>query len=197
MPRLFVGGACDVGKGAICKSVAGTIKNLHPEYLVRIVNDPVEAASQEFGFTFDVFVERRLYVRAPQMGLSMIYRAIDMMSDGEPENIILINESPFALLGYMTFYGFLACLSLQERTRLVEALVDLGTLPEARHLFVQPWRSRKASRMVKALNTTIIPYISLAGENGVILPVQDDRNTTVKQGALGALNLLGIQGGEA
>lgn len=197
MARLFVGGACNVGKGAICHSVAGTIRSLKQGQVVRVIEDPVERASQEHGFTFDSFVVSRIYVRAPQAGLSMIYRAIDLMSEGEPEDIVLVNESPLAILGYMTFYGFLACVSLKERTKLIEVLINLATLPESRHLFIQPWKSQRPSRLARALNISIMPFISIAGGRGEILPAQDDRNATVKQGALEALNLLGIHGGEA
>lgn len=197
MARLFVGGACNVGKGAICRSTAETIRSLKSGRLVRVVEDPVERASQEHGFTFDNFIVSRIYVRAPQVGLSMIYRAIDLMSEGEPEDIILVNESPLAVLGYMTFYGFLACASLKERTKLIEALINLATIPESRHLFIQPWKSQRSSRLARALNISIMPFISIAGGRGEILPAQEDRNATVKQGALVALNLLGIQGGDA
>lgn len=197
MARLFVGGACNVGKGAVCRSVAGTIRSLKPGQEVRVIEDPVEVASKEHGFTFDNFVASRIYVRAPQAGLSMIYRAIDLMSEGEPEDVILVNESPLAVLGYMTFYGFLACASLKERTKLIEALINLATIPESRHLFIQPWRSQRSSRLARALNISIMPFISIAGGRGEILPAQEDRNATVKQGALEALNLLGIQGGDA
>lgn len=193
--RLFVGGPCGIGKGAIVQSLADTLKMLNPDCSVRVIEDPIEAAAQERGFTFERLCARRLYVRGPDICEEMIYSGLDRMLDGD-EDYVLVNESPFAFLGYCTYFGFLACLSIERRNALIRRFVSAGAGDESRHLFVQPWQ-RHPDDIAAALNVVIVPYASLAGSNGEILPVQKDRNKTVKAGAMMGLNLLEIQGGDA
>lgn len=192
--RLFVGGPCKVGKAAVAKSIAATLQNIKPDLPVKILEDPAEKAAQEKGFTFERMVIRRLYVRGPGPCLDMIRWALDRM-EAYTDGVLIVNESPLALLGYCTYYGFLACLTIAQRNALIDRFIEIGLRGDARHVFIQPWEGH-TDQISVSLNRVIVPFATLGGSRVQVVPAQKDFNSTVKAGALAGLQALDLAGGE-
>ncbi len=190
--KLYIGGACRIGKSAVAKSVASTILDMAPQVTVQVVEDPVEQAARNRGVTFDRIVTRRLFVRAPKLCLEIIHAALDMM-DKETKGVTIYNEAPLAFLGYCTYHGFLACLTIQQRNDLIARFIEVGTKEGRNQIFIQPWTTH-TDPVVFALNQVIVPFATLGG-NVLVVPAQEDRNDTVKAGALVGLRAIGFHKG--
>jgi hypothetical protein len=110
--------------------------------------------------------------------------------DEEAKGISIYNEAPLAFLGYCTYHGFLACLTIQERNDLIARFIEVGTREGCRQLFIQPWMTH-TDPVAFVLNRVIVPFATLGG-NVLVVPAQEDRNSTVKAGALVGLKALGL-----
>jgi hypothetical protein len=159
---------------------------------VEVIENPAERVAEEMGFSFDKFMSRRLFWRAPEKEIDLVEKTLSKMSEGSGD-IVLVNESPLSFLGYLGFHGMMARLTIQERDNQIRQIVDVSMMKGARHLFVQPWNEEK---LQKALNVMIIPYLNLAGKRGKLVPRQKDYSETVKEATMKGLNLLGIKGVE-
>ncbi len=184
--NIYIGGPCHVGKSAVARSVTATLGALGHD--VAVVIDPVETAANERGVSFERIVTRRLFVRAPKICLEIIHRALDMMEE-RGDGVTIYNETPIAFLGYCTFHGFLACLTVQERQELINRFINVGR--NGLHVFIQPWETH-SNPMAAALNQVIVPFATLC-KRGVVVPAQEDRGQTIKVAS--ALILQAMKGG--
>ena len=174
MNRIYLCGACNVGKSAIARESV----ELCPETLVARIDVSETAFGPVFGAGLGTTLRWRKWVGQAPKVYQAVMEYIDLLGEKpEPGKSLVYNEGPAQLLAHLIYFGCLHDLRPVWRVEVIErspGLLDVGT-----HVLVYGWGHDDP------LNAATVPFqhALLAGrENAVLLGQARGYRETVTDG---------------
>jgi len=172
MMRIYLCGACNSGKGEICRIVA---EKLGLPALI----DPSEAI---FKPIYSVGLDRVFRGYKWQGKREETYQGLLKYLEAFEEGDFISNEGPLLLLSHLLFFGVLSVLEDSQRKTVLEKA--LSQLDQGRHYIIERWAP---GNIFDQVSVTIQKDLAGARENIKILPAQKGYEETISKAVRGIL----------